>query len=239
MLKINKFDFLISLYIFCIIVSELMGAKTFSLIVAICEGRVIKRDGTDKKRLIEKEADLILKNPKKSRYGIVITIKNNLLIPTAGIDESNGNGYYILWPENPQKTANKIRLHLKRKFRLKNLGVIITDSKTTPLRLGTSGVCIAYSGFSPLNNYIGQKDIFNRSLRVTKANIYDALASSAVLVMGEGNEQTPIAVIEDASFLKFKKGNPTLKEIRSLRIDLKDDLYSPLLKSVRWKKMKK
>jgi len=32
MLKINKFDFLISLYIFCIIVSELMGAKTFSLI---------------------------------------------------------------------------------------------------------------------------------------------------------------------------------------------------------------
>ncbi|HRY82263.1 MAG TPA: queuosine precursor transporter [Candidatus Moranbacteria bacterium] len=32
MLKINKLDFLISLYIFCIIVSELMGAKTFPLI---------------------------------------------------------------------------------------------------------------------------------------------------------------------------------------------------------------
>ena len=32
MFKINKFDFLVSLYIFCIIVSELMGAKTFPLI---------------------------------------------------------------------------------------------------------------------------------------------------------------------------------------------------------------
>ncbi len=31
MFKINKLDFLISLYIFCIIVSELMGAKTFPL----------------------------------------------------------------------------------------------------------------------------------------------------------------------------------------------------------------
>ncbi|MDD5463929.1 MAG: queuosine precursor transporter [Candidatus Moranbacteria bacterium] len=32
MFKINKLDFLISIYIFCIIVSELMGSKTFSLI---------------------------------------------------------------------------------------------------------------------------------------------------------------------------------------------------------------
>lgn len=32
MLKIQKFDFLISIYIFCIVVSELMGAKTFPLI---------------------------------------------------------------------------------------------------------------------------------------------------------------------------------------------------------------
>src|SRR5947199_392841 len=31
MFKINKFDFLVSLYIFCIAVSELMGGKTFHL----------------------------------------------------------------------------------------------------------------------------------------------------------------------------------------------------------------
>lgn len=32
MLKINKLDFLISLYIFCISIAELMGAKTFSIL---------------------------------------------------------------------------------------------------------------------------------------------------------------------------------------------------------------
>ncbi|HRY82264.1 MAG TPA: coenzyme F420-0:L-glutamate ligase [Candidatus Moranbacteria bacterium] len=210
-----------------------------SKIVAICERRIVKSDKINKYELIEKEADFILDDSKKSKYGIVITIKNNLLIPTAGIDESNGNGYFILWPKNPQKTANEIRRYLKKKFRLKKLGIIITDSKTTPLRWGTSGVSIAFSGFSPLNNYIGKKDIFNKRLNVTKANVYDALASSAVLVMGEGNEQTPIAIIKDVSFLKFKNGNPTSREIKNLRINLKDDLYSSLFESRKWKKMKK
>ncbi len=32
MLKINKFDFLVSLYIFCIAVAELMGGKTFRIV---------------------------------------------------------------------------------------------------------------------------------------------------------------------------------------------------------------
>ena len=41
---------------------------------------------------------------KKNSLGL--TMKNNILIPGAGIDVSNGNGYYTLWPRNPQKTAN-------------------------------------------------------------------------------------------------------------------------------------
>ena len=32
MLKIEKFDLLVSVYIFCIAVAELMGAKTFPLV---------------------------------------------------------------------------------------------------------------------------------------------------------------------------------------------------------------
>ena len=47
---------------------------------------------------------------------------------------------------------------------LKKVGVIITDSKTTPLRWGTSGVAISYSGFSPLKNYIGSPDIFGKEM---------------------------------------------------------------------------
>lgn len=206
-----------------------------SKIVAICEGRVIEIEKADKKELIKQEAEYFLP-PEENKYNITLTIKNNLLAPTAGIDESNGAGYYILWPKDPQKTANEVRQYLCDRFSLKKVGVVITDSKTTPLRWGTTGVAIAHSGFASLNNYIGKPDIFGRKLKVTKANISDALAVSAVLVMGEGNEQTPLAVIEDIPFVKFQNRNPSKKEIREFHIDMKDDLYARLLKGVKWRK---
>ncbi len=204
-----------------------------SKIVSICEGRVAKIGEVDKKELIEQEAEYYLP-PDQNKYNITLTIKKNLLVPTAGIDESNGNGYYILWPKDPQKTANRVRAYLKKKFALRNLGVIITDSRTTPLRWGTTGIAIAHSGFSALNNYIGQPDIFGRPLHVTKANVVDALAAAAVLVMGEGNEQTPLALIEDVPFVKFQDRNPSKLELRGLQIPIKDDLYAALLKGVKW-----
>lgn len=158
------------------------------------------------------------------------------MIPSAGIDESNGNGYYILWPKNPQNTANLIREYLVKKFKLNNLGVIIVDSKTTPLRWGVTGVAVSHSGFSALNNYIGTDDIFGKKFRVEKVNVADGLAASAVLVMGEGNEQTPIAIIEETPFVNFKNKNPSVEELKELAITIEDDLYGQILKSVKWKK---
>ena len=114
--------------------------------------------------------------------------------------------------------------------------MFITDSKTTPLRLGTTGIAIGYSGFRPLNNYIGKKDIFGMKMKITKANIMDGLAVASVLVMGEGSEQTPLALIEDISFVKFCDKNPSQREIDSLRINLENDLYGELLTSVDWEK---
>jgi len=208
-----------------------------SKIVAICEGRVVEMGTAVKEKLVEDEAEYFLP-ASKSKYGVSLTIKGGLLVPTAGIDESNGNGYYILWPADPQDRANQIRQHLSKKFSLEKVGVIITDSRTTPLRWGTTGVAIAHSGFSALNSYIGKPDIFGRKLKMTQANIMDALAVAAVLAMGEGNEQTPLAIMGDLPFVKFQQRNPTQKELRDLRIAIEDDLYAPLLKSVKWRKGK-
>lgn len=209
-----------------------------SKIVSICEGRVVLVSDADKDELVRKEADLYL--PKEeNKYGVFLTIKDSLLVATAGIDESNGAGYYVLWPENAQLTANKVREYLKKRFSLEKVGVIITDSKTTPLRWGTSGVAIAHSGFAALKNYIGTPDIFGKDFQMTKASISDALAASAVVVMGEGREQTPLAVISDVPFVQFRDRNPTVEELSELKISIDDDLYAPLLKSAHWKKGKK
>jgi putative folate metabolism gamma-glutamate ligase len=206
-----------------------------SKIVALAEGRVVATEHSDKESLISQEAEYYLPRS-SSKYGVSLTITGSQLVATAGIDESNANGYFVLWPGDAQKTANAIRKHLQIKFKLKNLGVIITDSKTTPLRWGVTGTAIAYSGFEPLNDLIGSKDLFGRELKMTKVNILDGLAASAVLVMGEGTEQTPLAIIEETAFVKFIDIDPSEEELDSLKISIEDDIYAPLLTKVDWQK---
>lgn len=206
-----------------------------SKIISICEGNFVDSKAVQQDELVAKEADYYLP-PTESKYGFSLTIKNNLLVPNAGVDESNGNGYYILLPKNPQQSANDIRDHLRGKYNIKDLGVIITDSTTRPLRWGVTGVSIAYSGFLPLNNYIGTPDIFGRELHATKVNVADGLAATAVLAMGEGKEQSPLAVITDVSFVQFTNEDPSEEELTSLRIALEDDVYAPVLQAVKWKR---
>jgi putative folate metabolism gamma-glutamate ligase len=203
-----------------------------SKIVAICEGRVLPMAGVEKRELIEAEAERYL--PPHPKYGVSLTIKQDMLIATAGIDESNAEGHYVLWPSDAQRSANAVRAHLAQRFSLAEVGVIITDSRTTPLRLGVTGVALAHSGFRALNDYVGSKDLFGRALRMTKVNVMDALATSAVLVMGEGDECTPLAVIDDLPFVAFQPRDPSADELRQLCVSLEDDLYAPLLTSVDW-----
>jgi dihydrofolate synthase / folylpolyglutamate synthase len=97
---------------------------------------------------------------------------------------------------------------------------------------------LAHSGFQAINDYRGTPDLFGRPLRMTKVNVVDALATAAVVVMGEGNEQTPLALIRDISFVAFQDRNPTEEELQGLHIELDDDLYAPLLTSVPWQRSK-
>lgn len=209
-----------------------------SKIVAICEGRIAKVGEVDKEELIRQESEYFI-DKSENQYGFYLTITQNLLIPTAGIDESNGNGYYILWPKDPQQTANTIREYLVKKHNLKNVGVIICDSKTTPLRWGTTGTAISHSGFKALRNYIGKKDLFDRELRFTESNVMDGLAAAAVVIMGEGEESTPLAIISDIPRVEFQDRNPTKEELDHLHIDLDIDVYASILKRAPWQKGKR
>ncbi len=206
-----------------------------SKIISLCENNVVPFDKINKEQLIIQEANLYLPMA-LSKYGHNFTITNNILIPVAGIDESNGDGNYVLWPKYAQKTANRIRIYLKNKFGLDEIGIIITDSTCHPLRSGTSGIVLAHSGFSALNNYVGKPDLFGRPFSVSQADIANGLATAAVLQMGEGTERTPIAVLSDLPFVKFQNHNPSPIELSKIKISIKDDLFAPFLTSVKWKK---
>nr|WP_295900295.1 coenzyme F420-0:L-glutamate ligase [uncultured Bdellovibrio sp.] len=194
-----------------------------SKIVSIDEGCLVPLSSIDKKDLIRREADHYLG---EIGFGVSLTIKHGLLVAAAGIDESNSeSGDYIVYPKDPYVSAERIRQALMKRLGLSELGIILTDSRTGPLRLGVVGVSLSYAGFHPLRNMIGQNDIFGRPLKMTKINLTDSLAAAAVLMMGEAAEKCPLAIIQNApvEFTDFP-------ERSELEVDPSEDMYLPLYK---------
>ncbi len=202
-----------------------------SKLLSILEGRILlQNEVASKLELIKQEADAYLDLSNET----TLTIKNNLLIPAAGIDGSNGEEIYILHPKDIQKSAQKIWDYLKKRDQRKEIGVLITDSRTTPLRRGVIGVGLSWCGFKPLYNYIGKPDYHQDLLEVTQTNLIDALSASAVLCMGEGDEQTPLALITGAPKVEFEDSPPQKQDLDNFYISMEEDLYAPLLKKAPW-----
>ncbi|HVV25726.1 MAG TPA: coenzyme F420-0:L-glutamate ligase [Candidatus Saccharimonadales bacterium] len=209
-----------------------------SKIVALCENSVRPISSVSKQTLVEEEAERYLPSGSNS-YGFSFTIIQRTLIPMAGIDESNGNGNYVLWPRDAQASANQIRHYLVERFKLQKVGVIITDSTCQPLRRGTSGIAVAHSGFKALRNYIGQGDLFGRPFGVSQASIAGGLAAAAVLAMGEGTEQTPLCIISDLPPVEFQPRDPSAEELDELYVTADEDIFGPFLQSVDWREGKR
>ncbi|MEK7190253.1 MAG: coenzyme F420-0:L-glutamate ligase [Patescibacteria group bacterium] len=190
-----------------------------SKIVALSEGRTAEyKNEKQKVALLKKESNFA------SKTKIVwLTVKDGMLLANAGIDESNAKGKLILLPKNSFASAEILRKKIIKKFHLKNFGILITDSRLMPLRAGAVGIALGYAGFKGIKNYIGQKDIFGRVLKMSKTDVADSLATAAVLCMGEGKEQQPLALITDAPVIFKNKINK-----KELIINPKKDIYAPL-----------
>ena len=151
-----------------------------------------------------------------------LTIKDGMVLASAGVDRSNANGKCVLLPTDSYASAASIRKFLMARFKLKTLGVLITDSRLTPLREGITGIALGYAGFKGIRDYRGTPDLFGRPLTMTCTNIADGLATAAVLTMGEGRERQPLAVIRDAPIVFTNRLNR-----RELLIDPAEDIYRP------------
>ncbi len=197
-----------------------------SKILAIHQGRCVPALETSKEELINQEADYFLPYIHCDGFKVNLTITNNVLIPNAGIDESNSNGHFILWPKDISKLCNKIRSYLIKKNGISKLGIIATDSHTTSLRWGVTGITIGLAGVEPLKDIRGEKDIFGRAMHVTQVNKIDPLTSMAVLLMGENSEQTPIVILRNYKNIVFSND----AGMENFYIPPEKDLYSPLLK---------
>lgn len=136
--------------------------------------------------------------------GILITeSKHGFVCANSGVDKSNvpGERLVALLPDNPDRSAEKIRQEIKR-ITGSDVAVIISDTHGRPLRQGEINVAIGASGIMPIRDRRGEKDLFGYVLRVKQTAIADELASAAELVIGQANEGIPAAIIRGYNYPK-------------------------------------
>jgi coenzyme F420-0:L-glutamate ligase len=181
-----------------------------SKIVSYAEGRLVKlssvRPSEEAKqlahqyRLTPEFAHLVLTEADKIYCGVpkaVLTLKNGMLTANAGVDNKNSpEGYVVLWPEDAGNAAKEIRDELRRRTG-KRVAVMIVDSCLIPLRIGTTSLTLAVAGFKPIKDYRGDKDLYGKTITMTRQAVADDLASAAHFLMGESTEKTPVVLMRD------------------------------------------
>jgi coenzyme F420-0:L-glutamate ligase len=127
--------------------------------------------------------------------GFLLTNRDGLLTPNAGIDKSNVmRGWVVLYPRRPEALAERIRESVKFACGV-SVGVVICDSRLSPTRRGTTGVALAASGLEAILDLRGKRDLFGNVLKVTSQGIADDLSSAAELLMGESDERVPMVIV--------------------------------------------
>jgi coenzyme F420-0:L-glutamate ligase/coenzyme F420-1:gamma-L-glutamate ligase len=134
----------------------------------------------------------------RSRLGtIIVEHRLGFICANAGIDHSNvsgedeGEDWVLLLPENPDASAQELRVRLEKMCDVR-LGILIIDSHGRAWRMGTAGVAIGISGLPGLVDLRGKPDLYGYTLRITQVGAADELASAASLVMGQAAEGTPV-----------------------------------------------
>lgn len=127
--------------------------------------------------------------------GALLTETHGDWLPNAGVDLKNApRSSAMMLPNDGFAAARQLRIRLRRLLR-EDLSVVIVDSRVTPLRLGTVGIAIGYSGFKGVRDFRGKPDLFGRRIRMTQHDLADDLAATAHLLMGEGRERIGAVLI--------------------------------------------
>ena len=205
-----------------------------SKFIALSEGRIIKLSKVKPSKEAEelahtlhlpsslaevvlREADVVFSGVP----GFILTIKEGALVPNAGIDRSNiHQGYVILYPKEPFQQAERLRKKILL-YTGRKVGVVITDSRLLPTRKGTTGITLAASGFEPVKDERGKRDLFGNIMRVTQRALADDISAGAQLLMGETDESIPVIIARNTG-IKMKDKPITRKE---LMVDYDECVY--------------
>jgi len=194
------------------------------VIVSRAEGKVVNLDEVMPSEFAKNIAAQYEKDPalvevvlresksiKRMGDGKLITeTKHGFMCANSGVDKSNVPGEKIvaLLPEDPDSSAQRIKLEIKRLTDC-NVAVIISDTHGRPLREGEINVAVGVAGIKPIRDRRGEKDLFGYVLRVKQTAVADELSSAAELVIGQADEGVPAAIIRGYNYPKSEDARAT------------------------------
>jgi len=163
-------------------------------VISKAEGQIVELtdDGPDSHRfLVEQESVRIIR-----RRGplVIAQTRHGFICANAGVDRSNaGPARAILLPEDPDRSANRIRTRLAHRFGA-TIAVVVTDTFGRVWRRGLVDVAIGVAGIAPIDDLRGSTDTYGKVLEVSEVATVDEIAAAADLVMGKATG-VPAAVV--------------------------------------------
>jgi coenzyme F420-0:L-glutamate ligase / coenzyme F420-1:gamma-L-glutamate ligase len=155
---------------------------------------------------------------RRKRNVLITETRHGFVCANSGVDVSNVDGgrHAVVLPEDPDRSAGKLRAELKKKLRVE-IAVIVSDSFGRPWREGLTEVAIGIAGMRPLIDYRGRRDPHGYSLHATVDAVADELACAAGLVCGK-LAGTPACIIRGFAYRTGKGSGREL--IRPAKYDL-------------------
>ena len=211
-----------------VVISQKIVSKADGLLVDVAALRPSRR-AKRLARITKKDprvVELILRDSSKvlraASQAFVVRRKDGLVCLNAGVDKSTVEGHtiYTRLPPNSDTSARRILDRLE-KLSGSRLAVIIADTYSRPLRVGQVEFAIGIAGMEPIVDYRGLEDMFGYSLRYKYVALADEAAAAAELVMGQGTERTPVAIIRGLDRMKRSiDRNPSRKLLLGRQLDL-------------------
>jgi coenzyme F420-0:L-glutamate ligase/coenzyme F420-1:gamma-L-glutamate ligase len=212
-----------------VVIAQKIFSKTEKKVVRL-KNVVSSKKAEEIAKITEKSpkfVELVLRETKKivkaSRGILLVEDKRGLICINAGIDKSNveGRGNFALLPENPDESAEKCRMKIK-KLTGKNVAVIICDTYSRPFRRGQVNFAIGLAGIKPFKDYRGKKDLFGQTLKVKNVAVVDEIAAGAELLMGQAKEARPVVIFKGLGDVVKFCNKCSIKE---LQISSEEDLF--------------
>src|SRR5207248_2201611 len=127
-------------------------------------------------------------------------------------------GWALLLPEDPDRSARRIRDGLRARARV-DVAVIVSDTFGRTWRRGLTDVALGCAGIGAILDLRGTVDALGRELHVTEVAVVDELAGAAELAMGKASG-IPVAVVRGVDPAWLRDGSVRREIVRRPDEDL-------------------